>query len=564
MVTWPPSLTIEIAPVLRLFTGENFYSSSDASIREAVLNAVDAVGRRRSSEPIHQAEIEVVFDENGQTVTISDNGDGMDQADLSQLFAKVGASASRMAAEAGKTRAVGEFGIGALSYFLVCDRYEVHTLKQGATPIGLEFSSAMLNGEQQAKELVPTRTSIGTTLVFHLKSPDLFDLLLKRFSHWMRNVSGLRAWTAGPDRKEIQQGGLTRQVHQVTAPTVPEWIEAYELGPPEELGIWDSYDGRGSVDVLYRGVFVERVQIDQLWGLEGAVHVDPKHFRPKLNREGFVGTELNNEITPFLRDIHPNVLERAVECVHDLLQSREHWNLSKAISLWLAVPRSPKYAAAAKAWDDEFRYRKTFRLLTALGDREVSISELIDTKSNEIFLAPDQLNETDAIGTQAIRILRAQGQTVVQGLQRASGYLGSVTLSSESTSWLLLHAFKSELPAVTETSSVALKIVAQQSIETILQGPPRVLMVQLGPRSAPLIAVGNEIWINVETPTSQLILAEMFRRNEGHLGLWIASMLHAPDQGQTLDQIGALIRRLKPAAEALGVVRREYLRALLK
>jgi hypothetical protein len=41
---WPPRLTLEIEPVLRLFTGENFYSSADAAMREAVLNAIDASG----------------------------------------------------------------------------------------------------------------------------------------------------------------------------------------------------------------------------------------------------------------------------------------------------------------------------------------------------------------------------------------------------------------------------------------------------------------------------------------------------------------------------------------
>jgi hypothetical protein len=30
--------------VLRLFTGENFYSSADAALREAVRNAIDAIG----------------------------------------------------------------------------------------------------------------------------------------------------------------------------------------------------------------------------------------------------------------------------------------------------------------------------------------------------------------------------------------------------------------------------------------------------------------------------------------------------------------------------------------
>ena len=76
---WPPKFTISAAPVLELFTGESFYSSVDASIREAVLNAIDAIGRRRDEEPDLAPHIEVVFDVSALTVTVSDNGDGMGQ-----------------------------------------------------------------------------------------------------------------------------------------------------------------------------------------------------------------------------------------------------------------------------------------------------------------------------------------------------------------------------------------------------------------------------------------------------------------------------------------------------
>ena len=51
MSEWPPKLTLETEPVLKLFTGENFYSSADAALREAVLNAIDAIGRRKEEAP---------------------------------------------------------------------------------------------------------------------------------------------------------------------------------------------------------------------------------------------------------------------------------------------------------------------------------------------------------------------------------------------------------------------------------------------------------------------------------------------------------------------------------
>ena len=101
MVTnaWPPRFNVDQASILDLFTGETFYSSVDASIREAILNAIDAVGRRQNSEPSLSAKITVNFDRQSRTITVSDNGDGMGKEQLEKLFATVGASAARVTAD---------------------------------------------------------------------------------------------------------------------------------------------------------------------------------------------------------------------------------------------------------------------------------------------------------------------------------------------------------------------------------------------------------------------------------------------------------------------------------
>lgn len=559
-IDWPPHLTVDVEPVLRLFTGENFYSAADAALREVVLNSIDAVGRRRIADPPLQQQIEIVLDRTALTLTVSDNGDGMSRSDVANLFAKVGASASRIARSRNDYRAIGEFGIGALSYFLICTKYEVQTLQSGVEPIGLLFRDDMLDGKAKAEQLDPTRTIVGTTITMFFKAPMLFDLIIAKYSHWMRNVAGLSARVV-PDGEELKQGGLSRQVRVVDLPPPPTWIESATLGPPLDLDVWDRYDGKGQVDVLYRGVFVERVEVDQLWGLEGAVHVDPKHFRPKLNREGFVGNSLKDEIGPFLRAVHPASLEKAVECVRDLLQRRDHWNLSKATTLWLAVPRSTHYVAAARVWDDEFRRYKTFRRITNDGDSEVSISDLTSLHLEKIYLAPDQVNNSDAIVGQAIRVLHAQQAVIVRGIPRDSGYLSTVSVVSDYTSWLLLHAFRNELPPIVEVSSVAQDVVRRESVADLFTIAPVVKLVRLG-SSAKFVVVGSEVWINVESSEGRRIVEEICDRNEGHLGLWAACMMHAPEQG--LDQVGGLLRRLKPPVQRLGLVRRQFLRSFLK
>ncbi len=560
---WPPRLTIDTAPVLRLFTGENFYSSADAALREAVLNAIDAIGRRQEKKPGLEPDIQVTFDQQARTISITDNGDGMGRDDLASLFTKVGSTASQIAhGDARQYRAVGEFGIGALSYFLVSDEYEVHTRKEGQEAVSLAFTAVMLDGRSQARALPPTRDDIGTTLILRAKSPALFDLLRGKFNHWMRNVQGLRARIL-PEDVELRQGGLTRDVRKIDPGKGPQWIEEADVGPPQDLSVWDQYDGKGHVDVLYRGVFVERLDVDQLWGFEGAIHVDPKHFRPKLNREGFVGDKLRSELTPFLRALHPVILKEAIGCIGELLRERSDWSLQKAVTLWLAVPRSGDYADACRVWDAEFRNRKAFRVLQRESEHEMSVADLIGAQAAQLYLAPDSIDQSNAVVSQAIRVLRARGDLVVQGLQRDGGYMTSAPVVASSTAWLLLHTFRAELAEIVEVQTIAETVVSQESVADVYTLGPVVKLVRLGATAAPFVAVKNEIWINMESGAGQSILTEICKRNEGHLGLWVACMMFAPEEAQGLDQVGALLRRMSPAQQRLGLVRRQFLRRLV-
>ena len=388
---FPPRFTIDHARILELFTGETFYSSKDASIREAVLNAIDAVGRRHEEDGSISQQIDIRFDRQSQTITVSDNGDGMGRSEVSQLFARIGATAARVAADAqkGEYKAIGEFGIGVLSYFLVCERFQIHTRNAEGECLGLEFTRKMLDAETTAEIIETQRTTQGTELVLFVESESSFDAVLERFPYWIRDVEGLTAIETPGDRP-IEQGGISRKVKRVDQET-PEWIHLAHVGPPVLFDSWDRFDGSAHVDILYRGVFVSSVVVERLWAIEGAIHVDPKHFRPKLNREGFVGDQLQAELEPVLRAYHPSVLERAIECVREVLKDdvTQSWSLRRWVTLWLAVPRSGPYQQAARLWDEEFRTRKAFRLLgPGQRNQEVSIRDLEELGREELYIAP--------------------------------------------------------------------------------------------------------------------------------------------------------------------------------
>ncbi len=216
---WPPKFTLDGQQILRLLTGDRFYSSADAAIREAILNAIDACGRRRIIEPALYPSIEVLFDEQSKTVAITDNGDGMTREDVRDLFVRVGASASRLIGQ-DKYKAIGEFGIGVVSYFLVCDRFQVHTLKHGSHPIGLQFDASMLDTETSASEVPPRHDSVGTKLVIFVRNESLFKLLLDKYPHWVRDVQGLTARKL-PEDTLISQGGRRTHITPVRIPAHP-------------------------------------------------------------------------------------------------------------------------------------------------------------------------------------------------------------------------------------------------------------------------------------------------------------------------------------------------------
>ena len=152
---FPPSLSIDSEAILKLFTGETFYSNVDASLREAVLNAIDAVGRRRDVDLSITPTIRVEFDRQSMTITVTDNGDGMGPQEAVQLFSKVGASASKLYGNmnSGNYSAIGEFGIGVLSYFLVCQEFQVHSKAENSEPIGLNFTRTMLDAHTPATQI---------------------------------------------------------------------------------------------------------------------------------------------------------------------------------------------------------------------------------------------------------------------------------------------------------------------------------------------------------------------------------------------------------------------------
>jgi len=65
---WPPSFTLDQETILNLLTSDRFYSNPSAALREAVLNAIDAVQRRRTTAFDPLPDITVTFNRDDLTM----------------------------------------------------------------------------------------------------------------------------------------------------------------------------------------------------------------------------------------------------------------------------------------------------------------------------------------------------------------------------------------------------------------------------------------------------------------------------------------------------------------
>ncbi len=137
------SFQTEVGQLLEIVAG-SLYSNREVFLRELVSNASDACDKRRYAgltdaalAPSEDFEITLDVDGKAKTLSISDNGIGMNHADLLATLgtiAKSGTSAfieALKAEDKDKPGLIGQFGVGFYSAFMVASQVDVLTRKAG-------------------------------------------------------------------------------------------------------------------------------------------------------------------------------------------------------------------------------------------------------------------------------------------------------------------------------------------------------------------------------------------------------------------------------------------------
>lgn len=218
----------EVGRLLDIVAG-SLYSNREIFLRELVSNASDACDKLRHAaltapsliDGDHDFKVELSVDAKAKTLTVSDNGIGMNHDELLETLGTIAKSGTgAFIDQLGKDEKkdvglIGQFGVGFYSAFMVADNVEVTTRKAGEAEAWLWVS----DGKGQFSIEQAERDERGTTVVLHMKKDAKEYLEDVRVEHIVKTYSDHIGFPVTLGDKTLNEGSAvwTRMPKDVTA-----------------------------------------------------------------------------------------------------------------------------------------------------------------------------------------------------------------------------------------------------------------------------------------------------------------------------------------------------------
>ena len=170
----------EVAQLLHLVT-HSLYSNADIFVRELVSNASDACDKLRFEatnddslyEDDGELKIRIAVDTDAKTITFTDNGIGMNEADAIENLGTIAKSGTKAfldklsESQKQEGQLIGQFGVGFYSGFIVADTISVESRKAGEpADTGVRWVS---DGTGSFTVETINKATRGTAITLHLK-----------------------------------------------------------------------------------------------------------------------------------------------------------------------------------------------------------------------------------------------------------------------------------------------------------------------------------------------------------------------------------------------------------
>ena len=212
----------EVKQLLQLMI-HSLYSNKEIFMRELISNAADASDKLRfealSNGELYENDgelrVRVSFDSDKNTITIDDNGIGMNRDDATQHLGTIAKSGTAeffknlTGDQAKDSQLIGQFGVGFYSAFIVADKVVVRSRKAGeSADSGVEWTS---EGEGEYTIDNITKETRGTEITLYLSEEEkefandwkLREIIKKYSDHISTPV---QMWKDGTPESEGEDG----------------------------------------------------------------------------------------------------------------------------------------------------------------------------------------------------------------------------------------------------------------------------------------------------------------------------------------------------------------------
>ncbi|GMO48734.1 MAG: molecular chaperone HtpG [Termitinemataceae bacterium] len=256
----------EVSKLLHLII-HSLYSNREIFLRELVSNASDALDKLKyltvadekfknfSFEP----RVDISFNAEAKTLSISDNGIGMNEQDLVDSLGTIARSGTKaflenLNADAKKdSNLIGQFGVGFYSAFMVADKIEVISRKAGEDA-AFKWSS---EGKENYDIVPDSKESQGTTVILHLTEEGKeyanrwsIEDIIKRYSNHVAFPIYLTYEEKEYD-KDGKETGIKTKTDQINTATALWSKSKSELKDEDYKEFYKQIDHAGDDPLLY-------------------------------------------------------------------------------------------------------------------------------------------------------------------------------------------------------------------------------------------------------------------------------------------------------------------------
>jgi molecular chaperone HtpG len=295
----------ELTQLLHLIT-HSLYSHREVFLRELISNACDAIDKIRFEaltdtnllDGDSDWKISIAVDKEAKTLTVSDNGIGMDEASLIRNLGTIAHSGTKaflahLKESGGKNNPelIGQFGVGFYSSFMVADRVMVESRMHGAPAV---CWSSEGTGSFTVSE--GTREKRGTVVTLHLKedaSEYLEDFrirsLVKKFSDFVEHPVVM-----GEETVNTRKAIWLRSKNDVTPEEYVEFYKhiSHDFNSHAEV---IHYNAEGAIEFKALLFIPEKKPFDMM------MNNDPKARLNLYVQRVFISNEFENLLPSYLR-----------------------------------------------------------------------------------------------------------------------------------------------------------------------------------------------------------------------------------------------------------------------